>query len=342
MNKIRVIAYSLFVGNAGTDGPHMSLSMTDQLKKFEAHLRLGRTSVSDGSDVLRLFIAPEWYFSQSATNYQPSELGMLIAKLLAMSESFPEVLIIPGSIAWSLPFELDPTPTPQAPKKSWNPFRKKEKTPVEPEVSQPFGLEMNPAKKSGEIVYNTVPVIRNKKIVHIYHKRIEGGEIKEKDRGKKFGFQFPIPGFGTMDRFENTGVFVHEGIKFGLEVCADHKQGTLINKDLGLPDNPTIENVNDAGVDVQVIVACGSAIANGRIGTRPGGHVLLVDSSGPKGLFFATKVLSRSSVFAGKFQHKLDPSVAMKSTEFIPKYCKVLADNDPDERLSVLKDLIEL
>jgi hypothetical protein len=339
MTTLKIIGYPLFVGNAQQDGPHMSLSMTEQFEKLALNIRLARSQVGS-SKALPLFIAPEWYFSRSERNYLPSELGQIFGKLLTLSKQVPEMLLIPGSIAWSLPFNLDTTPPPPK-KKSWSPFRSK-KTP-EPQISGPVDLEMNPVKKDGEVVYNTVLVAHGGDIVHIYHKRVEGGEIKEKDRGKKFGFQFAIPGFGTMDKFSNTGIFNHEGVRFGLEVCADHKQGTLLNKDLGLPENPSIEGVNQAGVDVQIIVACGSAIANGRVATQVGGHVILVDSSGPKGSFFATKVTARKQGMAeGKFIHQFDPPLTMKSSEFIPLHCSLLDDTDPNERLVALKSTIEV
>ena len=335
MPKLQIFGYPLFVGHASQDGPHMSLTMAEQLKKLEDHVRLARSQVR-GTDVLPVFIAPEWYFSRSERNYLPSELGMLFGKLLELSKQVPEMLLIPGSIAWSIPFNLDPAPP--APKKSWNPFRSRK----EPDISAPTNLEMNPVKKSGEVVYNTVLVAQDGKIVHIFHKRIEGGEIKEKDRGKKFGFQFAIPGFGTMERFNNTGVFTHRGARFGLEVCADHKQGTLL-KDLAMSETSTVNDLNEVSVDVQIVVACGTALANGRVAARIGGHVILVDSSNPKGSFYVTRVTARNPGMAsGKFMHKFDPPLGLKSTEFLPQHCTLIKDSDPNERLVVLKKLIEI
>lgn len=280
MNRIRPILYAPFVACVGRVGDHQHLSLDEQLQKLFDRMKAGYFARIDGPDVLPVFLAPEWYFSKAQGNYRASDVGKIFVQLLAWSKLFPKMLIVGGSIAWSMPYT--PPVTPTAPKKKFNPFSfvttKKKPKEKELEISKPTTVTMNPEPTGSEIVFNTVPIVSNGKVVHIYHKKNEGGEIT--DSTKQFGFnQYPIPGFGNMERFDNTGLFEFQGIKFGIEVCADHGNNSLFNEITGLVDPTSCTKPNATGVDVQILIACGSVFSASKVYARKGGWVLACDAS---------------------------------------------------------------
>ena len=68
----------------------------------------------------------------------------------------------------------------------------------------------------------------------------------------------------TEDKNNNTGTFLYGGIRFGVEICLDHKRGRL--KNLGI-----------APVDIQLIPSCGMTIHPESIVVRDGGYVFNCD-----------------------------------------------------------------
>jgi hypothetical protein len=61
-------------------------------------------------DALPIFVAPEWYFRKRADNrglrYTKDEYEQTVMELVKISQSFPEMLIVAGSISWIEPPEI--------------------------------------------------------------------------------------------------------------------------------------------------------------------------------------------------------------------------------------------
>jgi ubiquitin len=101
-----------------------------------------------GDDIQRIMLAPEWTFSKAKEGGRRVYFSYLdcmntIEKLKAASNNgkAKDMLIVGGSILWSIPGTV--------------------------------GTEDN--KKKIDIVYNTVPIVCNGKIVHLKHKQYWGG-----------------------------------------------------------------------------------------------------------------------------------------------------------------------
>lgn len=70
------------------------------------------------------------------------------------------------------------------------------------------------------------------------------------------------------DRKDPYGIFTYEGIRFGIEICLDHRRGRLIN---------AYRKHNDQLVDVQIIVSCGMDIRSDCVAAVKDGIVFNCD-----------------------------------------------------------------
>jgi hypothetical protein len=91
-------------------------------------------------DVLPVFEAPEWFFRRSDRPYLPAEKDQVVNLLASVSASFPNMLIVAGTILWA------------------------------------EGLD-NPGVNGTNIkLYNTAPIVMNGRLQKLYDKKNEGGD----------------------------------------------------------------------------------------------------------------------------------------------------------------------
>ncbi len=356
LTKIRVIMYSPFIANNDVGaGPHQSLTMDQQLEKLFGRIKAGYFGQIDGSDVLPLFLAPEWYFSKAAGAYTASDVGKIFVKLLQYSKLFPKALIVGGSIAWGTPLKVAPPPPPA--KSNFQKFKdlfSRAPAPRRPEdmvISGPTDVQINAPTAGPQIVYNTVPVVSNGKVVHIYHKRREGGELSGMPQGS-VGFQFPIPGFGSIEAFGNTGLFTFQGISFGVEVCADHAAGELHKAVVGQVGDAPPTNPGATGVDVQILVACGTDPMNRTISAcRAGGFFVHCEGAinpevaNRQAAMWVTKVTARTKSLVACYNEgggvTLAPAKA-DSRKNPDTYRRFIDDGDSQTRVGIWKTVCQL
>ena len=97
------------------DGPHARVEyllatlkdMDDVLKQAPYKAQEDEVERRSGRPLLRLFVAPEWYFRRDTRPYTPDELFTAIERLKSRStqDPFNRWLIVPGSVFWGFPTE---------------------------------------------------------------------------------------------------------------------------------------------------------------------------------------------------------------------------------------------
>lgn len=349
LRRLRVFMYAPFIANNSVGaGPHQALTIDQKLEALFDHLKLGYFGQVDGPDVLPLFLAPEWYFSPDTGCYQASDVGRILTRLLEQSRLFPKALIVAGSIAWGIPLRQETTATPR---RSLADLFRRSPSPREMVISGPTEATVNAPLVGPSIVYNTVPIISNGRVVHIYHKRREGGELSAVPQGS-VGFQFPIPGYGSMERFGNDGLFSHEGIQFGVEVCADHANGELYKSVVGITGDAGPTRPAATGLDVQILVACGTEPMPRLISAvRTGGYFVHCegsiqgDEANKKAAMYVAKIQSRTGslidCYSGAARVTLAPTKTESRTS-IDTYRRYLGGDTSATRVGIFKTVCEL
>jgi hypothetical protein len=175
---------------------------------FSKEHETGPSDKESESSPLTIFVAPEGYFSfldmdarkesHGRHQYTKEQFLQIVAELRGFSRSFPNILIIPGSILW---FEAP----------AEEPIRESDKRQPEP--------------KHIEYTYNTSPVVYNGK-VFLYNKHVDtGGDIDPARHNQRMKMQ--EIGRAPFDRFSSVGYFDVGGLRIGLEICGDHGEGVL-------------------------------------------------------------------------------------------------------------------
>lgn len=267
--QMRVMIYTPYTGS-GNDLDELSGGSTvdkrlELLEENLAEAMQQSDEAGDGPDVLRIFMAPEWFFSRRNEAYNVQEMAQAIKGLEELSTRYPNVLLVPGSILWT--DEKSAPPEPEK-KKSWNPFAKKK----EPE----------PFDKRGDLLHNTTGAFMGGKSLAYYSKQRDGSDTRFNSRSKGPTLNTDVPNIDKWvenpeqtERHSSSAPhqFELDGLKMGLEICADNGSGMLMRE---LYD----ENPEHEGVDVQMVVACGLGGGIPQAGTssaKEGGYTLLAD-----------------------------------------------------------------
>lgn len=169
------------------------------------------------------------------------QMGEIMEGLKAISSTCPDVLIVAGSILWTMPGK----------------------------VKGPDG----PTK--AKLIYNTVPVLAGGDIVHVYHKQAWGGDTRSRLSQEEI-FQFcPKDDVHRTDWWQKTRerqrvlvdpIFEYEGLRFGLEVCADHCCEVL---------KTHCQENNIGPVDVHIMISCDMQLQENSVAHNPDGGVAL-------------------------------------------------------------------
>lgn len=138
---------------------------------------------------LDILLAPEWYFIPVEGGMHSADSFQTLKKILEITTSGKEMLLIPGTIAW---LERENNNNVSASKRKWS------------------------SSKSKEFYRNTALVISNGKTILSYSKRTEGGDY---NFARRYGVEWQ-PG-------EESGGFYWRKLKCGLEICADHGENCL-------------------------------------------------------------------------------------------------------------------
>ena len=233
--KVNVLAHTPAGGSLKKigDSPQERLKFFDQMCAT-AQAGIPKSKLGPGEKQMNVMVAPEWLFAKRSDPnnraYTGKDMQDITEGLQNISKKYPDMLIVPGSVSWEIPDKTNPKKT---------------------------------------IMYNSTPVVQDGKIVHMYHKRNEGGET---------GGQLERWGMGRpeiRDKVEsfNTAFFEHKGVNFSLEMCAD-QAGAQSRKEYAS------KFPNGKGTDVHILISEGSKLQPSMTPVKNGGLVLHVDGSG--------------------------------------------------------------
>jgi len=230
---------------------------------------------------IQLFAAPEYYFAKSGDKilgYSAAEKDQIKQGLLQLSATYPDVVLIPGTVAWkeelnradrattaaqvttaiaSLPGNMPPTYGAEL--QSAHDRIKLGKN--------RFGLQK--ATKMRWFGYNTAYVYSAGVSVGELNKSVPFFEFSGEDPGDKIVM---IPGFtsGAMTMPVLDGATPGQRLTVGVEICADHGPGRLAN-------------CSGGRVDIHVLVSA-TQIAQ-HPAAREGGLFVHADSNKPPAVY---------------------------------------------------------
>ncbi len=233
--KVNVLAHTPAGGSLKTigDSPQERLKFFDKMCAT-AQAGIPKSKLAPGEKQMNVMVAPEWLFAKRSDPnnraYTGKDMQDITEGLQKISKKYPDMLLVPGSVSWEIPDKTNPKKT---------------------------------------IMYNSTPVVQDGKVVHMYHKRNEGGETnKELDR---WGMGRPEIR-GKVESF-NTAFFEHKGVNFSLEMCAD--QADAQSRKEYVSKFP-----NGKGTDVHILISEGSKLQPYMTPVKNGGLVVHVDGSG--------------------------------------------------------------
>lgn len=135
------------------------------------------------------------------------------------------------------------------------------------------GRYVGPVQYKRWRVFNTVPVIHNGKLVHMYSKRFEAdiADGRKRDSIEVWGMSDESVPEHAREQVASSCLFTHAGISFGIEVCRDHARGRLIKESYKIP-----------GVHVHLVTANDVGITGHNVSARHKGCYFLCDAAGNK------------------------------------------------------------
>ncbi|KTD08144.1 hypothetical protein SAMN02746073_2957 [Legionella jamestowniensis DSM 19215] len=209
-----------------------SLSLHEKIevleKKFKFAYELARPSIDE--ETMFLFMCPEFSLldmKDLTTNFSYTKQAFIEAekRLQKLANDYPQAIIIPGTAYIEKTMDLN---NPDKEKK-YASFIKKWQL-EHYQTLKPFRQEIKDktfVKSTASIFFQSTTAKPKR-----YSKRIEAGEYLDSITN------FLYPG-------HSTPFFTYNGIRFGIEICADHKDGILISE----------QKKTKEPVDVHLIIA---------------------------------------------------------------------------------------
>jgi hypothetical protein len=255
------------------------------------------------SNTLTIFMAPEFYFKYKNGNpYSRTTLFNQLEYLRLISEAYPEVLFVAGSIWWSEPTK--------------------------------------PVSNNQVIVHNTVPIFFGGKIIHTWQKT-RLSQIDGLNQGTEQWDRWEAENQRILEATQTPFFQINfkgdesQPIKFGIEVCLDHltlqpNPPTRSQTDYGvlrtsyLTKNP---NTNTgSGVDVHLLVAAGMPLQSENIVARDGGVIFRCD--GGLGAIRSNSVkITRQGISRTEALRKWNPKQRIMTPDYL--------GDDTDNRLAI-------
>lgn len=192
--------------------------------------------------------APEYLFAKSASEHFVTEdqKDKLVKALRAISKEFPEVILFPGTIAWTFSSKPGSKETLEALAQREEALRQQKRNEVMDYSTKEIRAlkEAQHSKDRYFLARNTCYVLKAGKVLLEYHKRDSGGEVNRSTDGANVHFF----------RGSQDSVFTCEGLSFGLKICAE------------------VGSALSCLVDVQVVVSASRAVAPQNMQLKPGGY----------------------------------------------------------------------
>ncbi|MDX1547575.1 MAG: hypothetical protein R3247_11335, partial [Rhodothermales bacterium] len=274
--------------SVGLTGLH-ALDPTARLMALEAVLETAVPAMKEKAsqlyqEPLFIFVAPEFLFSTVEGHFLQEEIKERIRLgLIAISKRYPEVLIVPGTIAWYKTVERSPSRAkragPAAPPRDFSLYLAQYDTEVhaptryagwaqealrgyQEDQREQFGERLKRNDPALKIARNTVFLLYQGDVWHKYSKRHES--LDEHD------LSLDVP--GTAD-YKNivfapsiTSPLVPpiQGLTIGIEICADHEHASLLN--------------TGSRCDIQIVCSATVSVFREHASLKPTGILIQADS----------------------------------------------------------------
>lgn len=234
---------------------HSFFAGTDSMDSIEKKIGCLDAIVSSVHEVepqrarrLDVLLSTEWLFFGYGGETDGRAITLVsflrtLEKLMALSAKHPGVLLAPGTILWYIDAQG-------------------------PEDKAPLKYALN-----------TLPVVCDGRLVHLYHKRINSHDVdhSEEERGWRFltsTLHLDVPKKPKPKVIEgyNSNIFSFKNLICGAEVCADHsgRQGMI---------DYVSQRPGGMGIDMLLFTSCGSQYVTSSPFTRTNGLYLHVDHS---------------------------------------------------------------
>jgi hypothetical protein len=195
-----------------------------------------------------VFAAPEYLFAKSASEHFVTEdqKNTLVKELRAISKKFPEVILFPGTIAWTFKTQRGSEATEEALAQREEALRQQKRNERMDFSSKEIRAlkDAQLGKEKYFLARNTCYVMKGGQVLLEYHKRDSGGEVNRSTDGENVHFI----------RGSKDSTFDCEGLSFGLKICAE--VGSALSR----------------LVDVQIVVSASRAVAPHTMQLKPGGY----------------------------------------------------------------------
>ncbi len=280
------------VGRVAVCDPRLrTMSLDARLEALAGAVRTARTAMAEQAEreheerPIYIFAAPEFLFVRSPTEHHLTEVEKerVRARVLVISRENRDVVVIPGTVAWVKTADRPPERqvsrrTGQA-KPAQRDLRKyareyrhnlpaKGPFPRLEEVGQDRFMRDQLGEFADRLAVSdpTLKIARNTAFlaydgtIHTYHKKfeaIEDGLSMEIMGHEDWRNTFFSPG-------TRSSTILLDGIRFGLEICADHNFGLL--------------RARGRTTHVEVLSSSYIGVFDDQVGVVPGGHLVHADS----------------------------------------------------------------
>lgn len=209
-------------------------------------------NLPDGTDYLRIFLAPEYYFSRAEDRHliADDEVRDIQSRLEAFSHSVPDVLLVPGTIAYYKPYDK--------PGLTKNEARQRQEK--YGHILKGEAKRRKVKRKNLYLAHNTAYVYLDGRKIFSHRKHMDAHEVKENEavpEENKRGRILFAPGSGD-------GVFdlamPNSQLTIGIEICADHHSKVL--QDTGRT------------VDILLVPHASVTVRPDETSVRPGGYLV--------------------------------------------------------------------
>ncbi|MEM7090620.1 MAG: hypothetical protein AAF496_13725 [Pseudomonadota bacterium] len=203
-----------------------------------------------GHKTVNVFAIPEYYFAKSRSEHFVDEdtKNTIAVRLQKISQIGP-TLLVAGTIPWMKPMNKR-----RVSRASSRLAKNNERSSV-----------LRAHQESGDwgnvwYAENTAFITYDGRIVHKYHKRNNGGEVNSADLADRDVVW--VPGI-------ESGEFKVEGLRFGVEICAEHAGGLM-------------QRVVKRQLDVHIVISAHMAIQPGAHGhAKLLGYLMHADATDP-------------------------------------------------------------
>ena len=206
-----------------------------------------------GTHVLRLFMAPEYFFSESCDRHvmDYETRGQVVAGMAKISADVPDMLLLPGTVAYFKPL-VD---------KGLESRRLKADPTHQSRLVKYAGYFTIGEEKSTYLAHNTAYAFYGGHQVFKYRKMLDCAELNAQDLKAGKVMVFATGNSLGVFNFNQAGM----ALRIGVEICADH-------------DNGQLSKGGVSGLDLQIVLSASTGLKKDFAVLRNGGCLFQCDA----------------------------------------------------------------